>query len=269
MVIERGLDAGEFCLRLQKIIRSAGSTKAFGVGDLVVLYSGPSGFVRGKITTSFTGNWARSQLQAKKFNGRRIDDTKIGKLLAKLDLETYFIDFYGKDLKAIEKAEMEVWGFASKEFMRAQFRTVATAVCGAEEGRVFRKYEIDSVVRNRRVKTANNIPMQLFKDFHSIGEYEVFRLFCLSELLQARRTAQKENTLEAWMDYQERRKFFILERQYEIKNASPIPDVIRDLIRLQKRQALLASAMPKIKRAISGPSKPAARAHKVKRSRSP
>ena len=245
MVIERGLDADEFCLRLRQKIKTMGLARAFGTGELIVLYSGPSSQVTGQITTSFTGNWQRSKNQAENLGGRRIDDTKIGAFLSKLDLRSYFREFYGANNPAINEAELKVWGCASTEFMRAKFRLVETAVCGAGPERVFRKYEIDGVVKNRRVRSANNRPMQLFADFYAISPYETYRLFCLTELLEARRHASKENTKATWSDYRERRRFFVLERKFEIQYGLKIPAALRDEIKLSKKHILTIHSLRK------------------------
>ncbi len=261
IVIEPGLDAAGVCLQLRQAIKDMGPAKAFGLGKIVVAYSGPSAAVRSAIKTSFTGNWLRSQIQAKRLGGRRLDDTEVGQFLATFDFETYFTDHYGLDRRAKEQAELQVWGCGSEEFMKAKFRELATAVCAADPERVFRKYEIAAVLKNRRVKIINNRPVQLFKDFQKIHPDEAYRLFCLTELLEARRYAQKENTKEAWDDYRERRCLFMLDRQYA--PATKLSPIEFEKIKEQKRVALTAHSMSMLTKSLMAGPKRAARRPRV------
>jgi hypothetical protein len=111
------------------------------------------------------------------------------------------MDAYGFDDKAREKAELEVWGAASTEFMKAKFQELVTSVCAADPDRVFRAYEIKAILDNPRIKRINNRSAALFKAFHKIHPYEAYRLFCLTELHMARQRAEAEKTKEAWDDW--------------------------------------------------------------------
>ncbi len=263
--IEAGLNASEYRLRLRQNIKDMGLTTAFVDGGLVVLFSGPSKAVVKRIGAGFLNNWFHSRDQARDLGGKRIGDTETGKFLEAVDLEIYFIDFYGKRKKPRENASFSVWCLASREFMKARFREVATAVCGADPKRVFRKVEVKWLLKNRQVELINKRPIQLFRDFHAIDAYEAFRLFCLTELLESKKHATAVNTPEAWRSYRERRMFFIVERQETIENAPAMtPDEVAE-IKQRKLRILTAyslkSAIAIMSGAVSTPSIPAALPH--------
>ncbi len=240
MMIEAGLNARQYRARLKQLIKNMGLASAFVDGGLVVLYSGPPDTVRRRVKTGILSNWHHSKDQARIQDGKRIDDTVTGKFLEAADLEIYFIDFYGSRRKPREKASFSVWAMASTEFMKSRFHEVATAVCGAAPERVFRKVEVRWLLRNRTVGLINKRPVQLFKDFYAISPYEAFRLFCITELLEAKKYAYSENTPEAWRSYQERRMFFMAERQETIENAAPIAPA--ELAEIKQRKLRLLTA---------------------------
>jgi len=238
--------SGEFCALLRQVVVRLGP-RAFAVPRGVVqLYSGPHVNIRKSLRDDILTNWKRAEIQATRLGATRIDDTLGGRYLAHRNLEGYFSYYFGTDKKSIRQAIFDVWAMASAEFMKVKFRFVATAICGADEDRVFRKVELEQLVKNRHVQFANNRPMQTVRDFYDINPYEAFRLLCITELLEAHRHARTEKTTAAWDDYRERRRFFLMERQETKKYAPAVTADVKTQTKLRKRQILLTHRLSKI-----------------------
>jgi hypothetical protein len=145
----------------------------------------------------------------------RLDDTKIGQMVEAMKIYPFFIQKYFPDVQAgIDEAD-EVMRFLSREYTRAAFGHVATAVCGARGDRVFIVTELPELMSSTKIETINGVAYDVVKKIYEstsyapeIGRYKAFRLICLSELGVAKKRAHAEATDEAIDDYLERRDFY-------------------------------------------------------------
>lgn len=185
-------------------------TEAFETNGRVQLYSGPEKFI--KAALGVISNQARGLKQAEYRDAKAIDHTIVGKRLDPYengkDVYSYFIDIYGYGPEAERHAE-KVMRFASREFAKACYGHVETAVCGLGLDRVFFEVELPELVRNDRIKTINDIPMQRIRDiFNTQGAYIAAREICKAELslLQTKMTAKDGKDFIP--DRKDRLKFF-------------------------------------------------------------
>ena len=115
----------------------------------------------------------------------------------------------------LSAAYATVWGGISELFADLDFKTAATAVCGAGQDRVFVKDELPVLVRNPYVRTINEIDMDAVRRmYNEVRLDEAFRLVCLSELSMTLRKAQATGVppTEGWTDFFERHFFYSVER---------------------------------------------------------
>lgn len=225
---KRGLNAEQYCDLLGKIIKRLGP-KAYQHGGLIVLYSGPSNDIREALAPIFTRtNWDLSKDQAERSGGIRLDDTVIGRNLAKKPIIDYFFDTYAGDSVAVTNAVFYVWVYISREFVKAAFKHAATAACGADEKRVLRGHELRIAIYNPAAETINGISMAYVRAaYERGGEYAAFRKICQGELTLSRQWVRDAEPgterLAALEDYRARRKFFIVERQQTVRGAIDPP----------------------------------------------
>lgn len=199
-------------------------TDAFHTEGRVLLYSGPGDGVAATLTVT-RRNRARARIQARRSHFAMIDHTRVGQYLGKINYSgnvyKYFAKKYarryGDDSEEAFAEADKVMRVASREFMKASFGHVATAVCGAATDRIFYEVELPAMVENKAIETINGLPAELVRDFCRLDLYEAFRLICLAELLEARRYAKvaKPSRLkqQAKRDYRERLGFFVRERR--------------------------------------------------------
>ena len=190
--------------------------------EFVILYSGPSKGVYKKITCSVTNNDIRSSDMAFEYGASRINDTTAGITLNGIKLDPHFRPILEKiysdpdELRdAVNDAYATVWGGISELFADLDFKTAATAVCGAGQDRVFVKDELPVLVRNPHVRTINEIDMDAVRRmYNEVSPDEAFRLVCLSELSITLRKAQATGVppTEGWTDFFERHFFYSVER---------------------------------------------------------
>lgn len=191
--------------------------------DFVIFYSGPSGEVR-KLIIGGSGrsNHNRSLSMAIEMGASRIDDTQAYLFLDRHELEDYFRPEFEKKYparklkKAFSVAYAEVWGGLSELFAELNFKTVATAVCGAGQDRVFVKDELPVLIRNKHIQTINGIDMHAVRDlYNEVSPDEAFKLICFAELKMTFMKADKgaKRPIEAWNDFYERERFYREERK--------------------------------------------------------
>jgi hypothetical protein len=246
--MKRGLNAAEYCARLGEIIKRLGP-KAYEHFGIIILYSGPNDEIK-KLLEPLIGNnwsWPRSRDQAKRLGGVRLDDTFIGRSIAKKNLEKYFAAAYPGDPDAIRQAAFDVWAFISREFVKTAFKHASTVVCGADETRVFRAHELRIAIYNPFAETINNVPIAKIQDaYASGGEYAAFIKICQGELAMMRQWvrdakpgAEKD---AAWEDYRARRKFFHMERQDAIRGyIDPVHRAVSSLSAIHSSIAAMPS----------------------------
>ena len=190
--------------------------------EFVILYSGPSKNVYKKIICSVKDNNTRSSDMAFEYGASRINDTTAGITLNGVKFKPHFRDILAKmhsdpdDLDdAVNAAYAEVWGGISELFADLDFKTAATAVCGAGQDRVFVKDELPVLVRNPNIQTINEIDMDAVRRmYNEVSPDEAFRLVCLSELSMTLRKAQATGVppTKGWTDFFERHFFYSIER---------------------------------------------------------
>lgn len=150
----------------------------------------------------------------------RLDDTKIGKMVEAMKIYPFFISKYFPDVQAgIDEAD-EVMRFLSREYTRAAFGHVATAVCGARGDRVFMRTELPELIDNNKIETINGVGHSKIKALYNstpakpeVGHYKAFRAICLSELALAKKRAYDEASNEAINDYLDRLDFYEIGRR--------------------------------------------------------
>ncbi|MDD3029266.1 MAG: hypothetical protein PHS57_03160 [Alphaproteobacteria bacterium] len=197
-------------------------TDVLGHKEFVILYSGPSKKVGEQIKCVVRYNDTRSEDMALEFSASRINDTVAGIELNGIPLNPPFskilAPLYPNPRKledAVRDAYATVWGGISELFADLDFKTAATAVCGAGQDRVFVKDELPVLVRNPHVRTINEIDMEAVRRmYNEVSPDEAFRLVCLSELSMTLRKAQATGVppTEGWTDFFERHFFYSVER---------------------------------------------------------
>jgi hypothetical protein len=219
---KRGLNAQEYCDQLGRIIKRLGP-KAYRHTGSIVLYSGPSRDIQRLLAPLFTRtNWNLSRDQVTRIGGVRLDETLVGRTLVERNLADYFSPVYARNPVDIDAAVLDVWAFVSREFVKADFRDAATAVCGADRTRTFRAHELKLAIYNAAAETINDVPIARIRAaYEAGGEYAAFRKICQAELALSRQWVRHARPgaekAAAWDDYRARRKFFIVERQQMIR----------------------------------------------------
>lgn len=259
-----GMDADEFCLWLKKQIAFEGDKVFGGHKGFLILYSGPVKAFKDALAKLLgrpvKSNLLRGREQAALFGTNILDDMPIGQWLVSLELDTYFKKFYGLDRKKRQKAEFQVWATVSEELVRTAFGKAATAVCGADPRRVFCKHELPQVIRETKLDTINNLPVQIVKDFAKMGIVEAFRQVCKFELLalhyQARQSTNPTKANELREEWAERWSFYKQHLAKARKGRSPPKPERIALLRNRRRTIRVRYDFKAIKTAIIEDAKP-------------
>lgn len=193
---------------IKDLIKTHG-TSAFMVDGRVQLYSGPLDFIRIALRALDNHDKALKHADGK---SALIDDCIVGQRLNDYDrgqhIYEYFRRIYSNPDEAFKHAD-KVMRFASREFAKACSGHIETHVCGAGIDKVFFEVELPELIRNSRVKTINDIPLQRIKDIYlTQGAYIAYREVCKGELRLAQARAKKACTADARKDYKDRLKFF-------------------------------------------------------------
>ena len=207
-------------------------------------------------------NFDLAEDQIARLDASVINSTNIAQFLTRINLKKYFDKVY-PDPRDADAAWLEIWGKVSALFAESNFKEAATCVCGADPTRVFRAYEQDALLRNKHVKIINGRTSQLFRDFGTLGAEEAFRLICLTELLEIRKHAQNAKTPEAWKDYHQRRRAFLVQFGTMRMNAAPLSSEEKLGLKQSKREILALHKITAIQETLSTddsvPSHPACR----------
>ena len=225
---KRGLNAEQYCVLLGKIIQRLGP-KAYQHTGLIILYSGPNEEIRNLLSPVIhRTNWDLSKDQAERTDGVRLDETIVGRTLARRNLIDYFFDAYTDNNRAISDAVVSVWSYVSREFVKAAFKHAVTAVCGADENRVFRAHELRIAIYNPVAETINGVPMAYIRAAcERGGAYAAIRKICQAELTLSRQWVRDAKPgaerAAALTEYRTRRKFFVMERRQTIRGTIDPP----------------------------------------------
>lgn len=212
MAKERLPIAGTVISEIRRLIAEEGS-RAFECNGHALLYSGPERLIQ--LALDSIKNHQRATIQAldiKQSPAKLIDYTKVGKRLdnyhSNLNIYDFFKAIYDDRQKALKEAD-QVMRFASREFAKACYGSIETAVCGADLNNVFFEVELPELVRNKRIKTINNIPMQRIRDIYfTQGAYIAHREICKAELQLLKERENSPCKEEIKQDRKERLQFF-------------------------------------------------------------
>lgn len=213
------MDADRFCLWIREQVSQKGAAHFFGSNGYLVLYSGPLQEFRTEIEKilgrSVRDNKDRGREQAAQYGIKVLDDMPIGIWLDDLNLKNYFNNIFGNEGDLVKAAVTKVWATVSEELVKGAYGKAVTAICGADQKRVFTKYELPQLVKETKLETVNSLPVQLVKEFSGLGIAEAFRLIAKFEILawhvKAKQAATPKETAKARQEWQER---FGLHRRY-------------------------------------------------------
>ena len=206
--------AGKVISEIKGLIAKKG-VQIFETNGRVLLYSGPERWIAAILNIE-NNNYERAFAQSwdiKTAKSDMIDETPAGRCLGKYDssqnIYKYFQGIYADDPeKAFYHAD-KVMRFASREFAKACYGHVETAVCGAGLNRVFFEVELPELIRNDCVETINDIPLQRIKDIYfTQGAYVAYREICKAELDMLQKRENTPCGAEIKQDRKERIKFF-------------------------------------------------------------
>jgi hypothetical protein len=246
-----GLPAAEDVLAVVRELIARFGADAFRTDGRIRLYSGPRDLIA-EALPEMARNQVRARAQAARTRAALIEHTRIGRYLGTVgrpgNIYRYFDERYAerfgpRSKQAFRQAD-RVMRETSREFIKAAFGNVATAVCGAAADRIFFEVELPAMVANDAIEAINGLPAGLVRDFYRIDPYEAFRVICIAELLEARRYAavmkSPKSRRDTRRDYRERRRFFIIERRATLERGADVPanDAAGAQIKRTKRRLL-------------------------------
>jgi len=194
---------------IKKMIAEEG-VAVFETNGRIQLYSGPLNFITNALDV--IDNHDRAIIQAGE-NTTLIEQTPAGRKLDRYEyhrgIYEYFKSVYGpRSPKAYYHAD-KVMRFASREFAKACYGNVETSVCGAGLDRVFFEAELPELIKNQRIETINDVPMQRIREIYQTqGAYVAYREICKAELNLSRKKVEESNTPENREDLRDRLQFF-------------------------------------------------------------
>jgi hypothetical protein len=174
-----------------------------------------------------------------------LDDSQIGRFLFVENdlyaaLKVFFTENGDEQDRRYRKAADYVMSRVSRAYIKSAFGYAATAVCGAGHKRIFYRYEMPVLVKNKKVTAINGLPRKMVEEFYAIGRDEAFQLICLAEMIQSKRRLDRDDSRENRQDYEQRLYFFEKERKaFSAKNKT-LPDRWN-----QKREEKRATIMKK------------------------
>ncbi|WP_013334898.1 hypothetical protein [Gloeothece verrucosa] len=143
---------------------------------------------------------------------------------------------------------------SSWRFAKSASGDVKTFVCGARSDSVFRKIELPTLIRNKKVTSINGVDRKHFeKAFkQDPSGKKAYRMACLSELRQDRRLAQKTGDKKLLADVKNRQNLY---RSEFGKNKSPVLSNDRSAkLTNNARTPVAQSQQPKTSRSIGNSS---------------
>jgi hypothetical protein len=98
----------------------------------------------------------------------------------------------------------EIMAEISYAYIKAGFGHCQTAVCGAGIKRMFRKAELEALVKHRRVKTIAKLPRKLVMEFSRINADEAFQIVFSMEFFRAELRARTHKSPDSDRDLEQR-----------------------------------------------------------------
>jgi len=154
--------SGKIINEIKTLIKQKGSI-LFETNGYALFYSGPEKFISNFL--GYIQNHERSfyQKNYNKYNLKRIDETIIGKYVGNYNSKNiyeYFELFYGKRTKESIYHADRVMRFVSREFAKSCYGHIETVVCGASLNKIFFEVELPELIKNKKIKTINGLPMK-------------------------------------------------------------------------------------------------------------
>lgn len=218
-----------------------------GANAVVLFYAGPAPKViagvrlkRKDPTYSPKPNWRLAADEALKLKASRIDDTSLFSYLQSFA----FVEDLGKlvDKASFDEAKKMVWDYVSLRFSQTgPFVAASTLVCGADQNSSFRVSELLGMLENPKLESINNRPTPFFQAFVPLGANEVFRLACMTKLIELRARSKASNDNDDKAFYKDQRDNFLAWRVDEKAVFKKLPKAERLAFR-RERRALLANA---------------------------
>lgn len=231
--------AVSFCRIVIDAKIAAGELFFSKASDVVLFYAGPEKefvtHVRAKRKDpSFSPllNWKLAAAEATRIGAGRIDDTKLSGYLMSPDFETELTGFVGDFF--FKEAKKYVWDYVSERFAQTPVRKASTLVCGAGEESSFRVKELLGMLENPALEVVNERPVKLFQDFRALGANEVFRLACMTKLIELRARAKASNDNDDKALYENQRDFFLAWREGEKAAFKTLPKAKRLAFRKER-----------------------------------
>lgn len=135
------------------------------------------------------GNYLRAQEYAHQNKAVTLERTTAGRALNGV-FERNNLRFPKNQVES-DKLSHRITTVASKRFAQNASGDVKTFVCGARPNSVFRKTELPSLLRNKKVTSINGIDRSTLAKMHKDNPDRAFRAVCLAELRQDRREAKQ------------------------------------------------------------------------------
>lgn len=143
---------------------------------------------------------------------------------------------------------------ASWRFAKSASGDVRTFVCGSRPNSVFRKTELPTLIRNKKVTSINGVDRKHFEKAlkQDPSGKKAYRMACLSELRQDRRIAKNTGDQKLLADVKNRQNSY---RSEFWKNKSPVPSHDRAAkLTNNSRTPVAQSQQPKTPRSIGSSS---------------
>jgi hypothetical protein len=178
-------------------------------------------------------NWELAAREAVRLKASRIDDTSLFAYLRSFA----FIEDLGAlvDKASFDEAKKMVWDYVSLKFSQTgNFVAASTLICGADKKSSFRAAELMGMLENPAIEIVNERPVKLFQDFRALGANEVFRLACMTKLIELRARAKASNDNDDKALYENQRDFFLAWREGEKAAFKTLPKAERLAFRKER-----------------------------------
>jgi len=236
--------AVSFCRIVIDAKIAAGALLVPKAKGLVLFYAGPEKEIVIRIRIkrkdpafSPLPNWNLAAAEATRLDANRIDETPLFKYLWSSVFEADLISTVGNS--HFSQAKKYIWDYVSDRFSReTPFQAAATLICGASEKSSMRVKEILGMLANPNLRVVNKRDTKLFRDFRRLGKKEVFRLACMTNLLELRAHAKASNDNNAKELYKNQRDYFLAWRETERALFNARPQATRQWVKTNRKRVL-------------------------------